>query len=170
MAASKGESGSGEAFDLRRIKRLVELMQEHGLSEVDLRQGDMRIRLSRGALDASLTPAPLSGPVPHGPGATGAHDSPAQQAARAAQPTEPGLLAIKSPMVGTLYLASSPDAEPYVHVGSPVEPDTTVCIIEAMKVFNEIPADCSGRIIAILVDNEQPVDVDKPLFKVDTSK
>jgi acetyl-CoA carboxylase biotin carboxyl carrier protein len=75
---------------------------------------------------------------------------------------------IKSPMVGTFYAASDPDSGPYVKVGDPVGPDTTVCIVEAMKVFNEIPAEVSGKIVAVLVENGEPVEFGQPMFKVDT--
>ena len=79
------------------------------------------------------------------------------------------IVVIKSPMVGTFYGKPNPEAESFVKVGDLVSPDTTVCIVEAMKVFNEIPADLSGRIVAVLVENEEPVEFGKPLFKVDTS-
>jgi acetyl-CoA carboxylase biotin carboxyl carrier protein len=106
--------------------------------------------------------------------APGAASSPAPAAASppAAAPPEDGphIVYIKSPMVGTFYARPKPDAESYVKVGERVGPDTTVCIIEAMKTFNEIPAGVSGVVMAVLAKNEEPVDYDRPLFKVDTSR
>jgi len=97
------------------------------------------------------------------------------EAARAPAPplaasveTEEHIALIKTPMVGTFYAASDPDSGPYVKVGDPVGSDTTVCIVEAMKVFNEIPAEVSGKIVAVLVENGEPVEFGQPLFKVDT--
>ena len=79
------------------------------------------------------------------------------------------IVVVKSPMVGTFYARANPNADPFVKIGDMVEPETTICIIEAMKVFNEIPAETRGKIVAVLVDDEEPVDHGRPLFKVDTS-
>lgn len=165
MADTKSESP--DAFDFRRIRRLVKLMDEHGLSEIELRQGSTRIKLRRGpegvvVPDAGAAPAARS-PLSSSPPAP----SPEQPPLQAEPPEASRYVEIASPMVGTFYSASAPDAEPYVRVGSRVEPDTTVCIIEAMKVFNEIPAEVSGTIVAILVENGEPVEYGKPLFRVD---
>jgi acetyl-CoA carboxylase biotin carboxyl carrier protein len=165
---SDSEAGSGDVFEVDRIRNLVELMKEFDLREIDLRQASQRIRLCRGA-EAS-TPVPPNNP------ATVAHVAPAPAAPQVSDsPTRPpetdlGHIAyVKSPMVGTFYTRANPNVEPYVNVGDHVEPDTTVCIIEAMKVFNEIPAELRGRIVAILAEDEEPVEYGKPLFKVDTS-
>ena len=163
-------SGSEDVFDVDRVRQLVELMKEHDLSEVDLRQSDKRIKLRRGDdnpaptyVQAPLAAAPASAPPPASSAQSSRSFSPA------AEVDEKNIFIIRSPMVGTFYSKPKPEAETYVKVGDHVSAETTVCIIEAMKVFNEIPADCNGKIVAVLVDNEQPVDVDKPLFKVDTS-
>lgn len=153
-----------DIFDVRKIRRLVELMKEHDLSQMDLRQGDMRIQLSRGAVaaggDAVVRPI-VSAPAPV--------SAPAEKlAAPPAAPAEEKIVLIRSPMVGTFYSASSPDAPPYVKVNDHVGPETTVCIVEAMKVFNEIPAEVSGKIVAVLIENGEPVEFGQPLFKVDT--
>ena len=153
-------------FHVRTIKYLVRLMGRHDLTEVDLREGDLRIRLRRGpkgvitsgVAGASTVPsaaAPTPAPQPAAP-SIAPPDAPAKQ-----------LVEIKSPTPGTFYAATGPDAEPYVRIGSKVNPDTVVCIIEAMKVFNEIPAECSGAIVAIMVENQQPVEYGQVLFKVD---
>jgi acetyl-CoA carboxylase biotin carboxyl carrier protein len=152
-------SKSPSPFDVRTIKDLVALMVRHDLTEIDLRDGGLRIRLRRGPKETiTLTPAmPSAPPVPAGP------------VSAAPQKTPPAkeLLTIKSPTPGTFYAAASPDAEPFVRVGSKVTPTTVVCVIEAMKIFNEITADCSGVITEVLVENQQAVEFGQVLFKVD---
>jgi acetyl-CoA carboxylase biotin carboxyl carrier protein len=162
-----GSSSHQDVFDLRRIRRLVELMKEHDLSALDLRQGEMQIRLRRGtepvaalAYGSPPGPAPAGSPLP-GPGGE------AQPEAGASSEAEQ-MAVIRSPMVGTFYAAPDPDSPPYVKVGDHVGPETTVCIVEAMKVFNQIPAEVSGKIAAVLAENGEPVEFGQPLFKVDT--
>jgi acetyl-CoA carboxylase biotin carboxyl carrier protein len=155
--------GAGDVFDVRKIRRLVELMNEHELAEIDLRQADQRIRLRRGGSLSAAPPLESSARV--------AAALPATDAAQAGGATvvdEAHLLLIRSPMVGTFYTSASPESPPYVKVGDRVEPDTTVCIVEAMKVFNEIPAECSGQVVALLVENGEPVEYGQPLFRVST--
>jgi acetyl-CoA carboxylase biotin carboxyl carrier protein len=159
MAGSS--SNSGDIFDVKRIRRLVELMNEHELAEIDLRQADQRIRLRKGGEVSFAPPAPRGAANP----AAAASD-----AAPAAATPETHLALVTSPMIGTFYTAPSPDAPPFVKVGDHVDPTTTVCIIEAMKVFNEIPAETSGQIVAVLVENGAPVEFGQPLFKVDPHK
>lgn len=153
-------SKSPSPFDVRTIKYLVGLMSQHDLNEIDLREGDLRIRLRRGAREI-LVPSPPApqpaAPVSPAPPAP----SPAPEAASAT------LHIIKSPTPGTFYSAPSPDAEPFVRVGSRVSPTTVVCIIEAMKILSEIPAECTGIIKEILVENQQPVEFGQALFKVE---
>lgn len=148
----------GDVFDVKRIRRLVKLMEDHNLGEVDLQQGEQSIRIRRGAEGG--VPIVAAAPVAAAPVAPAAESSPA-----AADDADVKL--IKSPMVGTFYAASSPEAAPYVKVGDPIGPDSTVCVIEAMKVFNEIPAETSGKIVAVLVENGDPVEFGQPLFKVE---
>lgn len=159
---STSGTNSGDVFDLRRIRRLVELMNEHDLAEIDLREADVRIRLRKhldqgaGAAAAGQgLPAALPAERPAGPPAV----APAE---------DEHIEIIRSIMVGTFFAAPNPDAPPFVKVGDHVGPETIVCIIEAMKVFNEIPAGVSGRIVAVLVQNGDPVEYGQPLFKVDT--
>jgi acetyl-CoA carboxylase biotin carboxyl carrier protein len=154
---------SDDVFDVERIRRLVKLMEDHELREIDLRQSEQRIRLCRG-IDADTVVSPTAVPVAPAPVAPG----PAMQEVPPAA-TEENMTIINSPMVGTFYTRANPSADPFVRVGDMVEPDKTVCIIEAMKVFNEIPAEVRGKIVAVLVDDEEPVDHGRPLFKVDTS-
>ncbi len=156
----------GDIFDVKRIRRLVELMNEHELSEIDLRQADLRIRLRKGSDPVFVSgPAAIGGQVrqPASNSDAGAAPSPAKV-------EQDNLTVIKSPMVGTFYAALSPDSPPCVKVGDHVGPQSTVCVIEAMKVFNEIPAEISGQIAAVLVENGEPVEFGQPLFKVDTRK
>ena len=156
--------GGGDIFDVKKVRRLVELMKEHDLAEIDLRQGDQRVRLRRGGEPLVMTAAPASAPrAASTPVSSG--EVPAATPGAGAD-----LAVIKSPMVGTFYTASSPESPPFVKVGAHVGPDTIVCIIEAMKVFNEIPAEMSGTIAAVLVENGAPVEFGQPLFKIDTRK
>lgn len=166
---SGAPSNAGDVFDVKRIRRLVELMKEHDLSEIDLREADTRIRLRRAGDDVvplvqqRATPAPL-------PVATPLSATEASASAGAGTTSEGQIALIKSPMVGTFYTSANPESPPFVKVGDHVGQDTTVCIIEAMKVFNEIPAEISGKIVAVLVDNAEPVEFGQPLFKVDVGK
>ena len=157
-------SSSGDVFDVKKIRRLVQLMKDHDLAEIDLEQGEQRIRLRRGGEVVYQTP-PLQAqpPLP----AAGAESKVEDSAAAAAGDSQ--LAVIKSPIVGTFYTSSGPDSDPFVKVGDHVGSESTVCIIEAMKVFNEIPAEVSGKVAAVLVANGDPVEFGQPLFKVDVS-
>jgi acetyl-CoA carboxylase biotin carboxyl carrier protein len=139
-------------------------MKEHELSEVDLRQAEQRIRLSRGGNSEPVfyappqaAPAPVATPPP-------AAAAPAPEV----QEDESHITYIKSPMVGTFYSKPNPKAESFVKVGDHVNAEKVVCIVEAMKVFNEIPAEINGRVLAVLVEDDEPVDFGRPLFKIDT--
>jgi acetyl-CoA carboxylase biotin carboxyl carrier protein len=164
-----GGSSNQDIFDVRKIRRLVELMNEHDLNEMDIRQGDMRIQLRRTAetvvtgVPAQPGPAPAASPVAPAEPPKETSSAPVESAA-----IEEHISLIKSPMVGTFYAAPDPDSPPYVNVADHVGPDTTVCIVEAMKVFNEILAEVSGKIVAVLVENGEPVEFGQPMFKVDT--
>ncbi len=160
MAASG--PNQGDIFEIKRIRRLVELMNEHDLAEVDLRQGDLRIRLRKGG-------EPIITTAPPRPAAAAAVAPTAEAAPSEARGTE-GLPTINSPMIGTFYGSPSPETPAFVKVGDHVGPTTTVCIIEAMKVFNEIPAEVSGQIVAVLVENGEPVEFGQALFKIDPHK
>ena len=156
---SKGNNPKEDVFSVDRIRSLIELMKEYDLSEVDLKQDEQQIRLVRGAKQVvSAGPvgmavaAPVVAPAaPVGPVADSPH-----------------IKIIKSPMVGTFYTRPNPKSDDFVKVGSSVSADTVVCVIEAMKVFNDIPAEIGGKIVEILAKNEEAVDFERPLFKVDT--
>ncbi len=165
MAGSS--SSTPDIFDVRKIRRLVELMKEHDLNEIDLRQEDMRIQLRRGiASDGGLyPPAAMQAPQVAAPPAA-VHPAAEASAVPVAEAADEYAV-IKSPMVGTFYTASDPESPPFIKVGDHVGPETTVCIVEAMKVFNEIPAETSGKIVSVLGKNGEPVEFGQPLFKVD---
>ncbi len=156
-----GSSSSQDIFDVRKIRRLVELMKEHDLSEIDLRQGEARVQLRRSGQPVGSKPE--TAPAVSAPAAALAPAAKAESGTEAEQ-----IAIIRSPMVGTFYAAPDPDSPPCVKVGDHVGPDTTVCIVEAMKVFNQIPAEVSGKIVAVLVENGEPVEFGQPVFKVDT--
>jgi acetyl-CoA carboxylase biotin carboxyl carrier protein len=146
--------------DVLKIAQLVKLMQRYDLTAIDLGEGPNKIRLRRRGHEAPPPPPPPPPPAHHTGQAT-----PAPTAAPGAPKAAEGIL-IKSPMVGTFYASSAPDAPAFVSVGSVVNPKTIVCIIEAMKVFTDIPAEISGSIAEVLVKNGQPVEFDQPLFRV----
>lgn len=157
-----------DVFDVERIRNLIELMKEHELSEIDLRQDEQRIRLCRGgavgAAPQFVTSLPVPAPAPAAAPPAGGHGAAAPAAA-----AEANMAFVRSPMVGTFYSRPNPNAEPFIKIGDYVDESKTVCIVEAMKVFNEIPAEVRGKVVAMLVRDEDPVDFGKPLFKVDTS-
>jgi acetyl-CoA carboxylase biotin carboxyl carrier protein len=165
---TESDAVQGQVFELDRIRRLIELMQEFDLREVDLRQADQRIRLCRGAEMAPVQFAPQSFAPSAFQFSSGAQGSGGASSAAPKPVDAPNIVIIKSPMVGTFYSKPNPNAAPYVKVGDHVEADKTVCMIEAMKVFNEIPAEIRGKILEVLVHDEEPVEFGKPLFKVDT--
>ena len=161
-----GQDEKNDVFDVRRIRRLVELMQDNDLTEISLQQGDMRIQLKKGSRTA-FVPSGIAGSVsPVLPPIAAVNQT--SPAAAEAIVDESHVAYIKSPMVGTFYTAANPQSPPFVKVGDSVHPEKTVCILEAMKVFNEIQAEMTGKILAILVTNGEPVEYGKPLFKVDT--
>lgn len=161
-AAPRSSDKSTDIFDVKKVRQLIELMQEHDLSELDLKQADNRVRIRRGGEVVAY-----SAPAAALPAARPAAAAPAEPAKGADSAAEARMLVIKSPMVGTFYRASGPDAAPFVKVGDRIGPEKTVCIVEAMKVFNEIPAGVSGQVVAILVENGAPVEFGQPLIKVD---
>jgi acetyl-CoA carboxylase biotin carboxyl carrier protein len=162
MTANSGPV-PGDVFDVRKVRKFIELMNEHDLTEIDLRQGDQRIRLRRGPETVTVATAPA---MPASAAAfSGGQGAPSKDATASAD--EGNAVLIRSPMVGTFYSAANPESPPFVKIGDQVGPETTVCIVEAMKVFNEIPAECSGRIVAMLVQNGDPVEFGQPLFRVE---
>lgn len=168
MANDSKSGNSSDVFNVQKVRKLVELMNEHELSEIVLKQGDQQVRLKRGGEPVQIATAPVAPLTAPQPAAAPA-PAPATPAAAPTTPAAEEGTTINSPMVGTFYLSSSPEAAPFVKVGDQVGPDSTICIIEAMKVFNEIPAECSGKILAVLVENGSPVEFGQPLFKIQAS-
>ncbi|MSQ63337.1 MAG: acetyl-CoA carboxylase biotin carboxyl carrier protein [Betaproteobacteria bacterium] len=141
-------------MDLRKLKKLIDLVQKSGIAELEITEGEERVRIARGGA-VSVTPL-----------ATGAAPAavPTDAAAAATSEGAPEGHIVKSPMVGTFYRAPSPDAKPFVEVGGTVKAGETICVLEAMKLMNEIEADASGTVKAILVENGQPVEYGQALF------
>ena len=157
-------------MDLRKLKKLIDLVEESGIAELEITEGEEKVRISRSgpsaAVNASVVPATaLPAPVPVSPAAPAPAAGPAP-AGGAAEPAPSEGHILKSPMVGTFYRAPSPGAKAFVEVGQTVSEGDTVCIIEAMKLLNEIEADHSGTIKAILVENGQPVEYGHALMVI----
>jgi acetyl-CoA carboxylase biotin carboxyl carrier protein len=154
-------------MDLRKIKKLIDLLEESNLAELEIKEGEEVVRLSRvpkGGITVAAAPAPVHVPAP-------APAAPAPAAAPVAESAEPGSnlpagTVVKAPMVGTFYASASPGAAAFVKVGQQVKAGETLGIIEAMKMFNQIEAEVSGEVKAILVENGQPVEFDQPMFVI----
>jgi acetyl-CoA carboxylase biotin carboxyl carrier protein len=150
-------------MDLRKLKKLIDLVQESGIAELEITEGEEKVKIVKGGA-VSISAAP---PVAAAPAI--AESRPAAPMAPAAAPAAEAAAGqeghvVKAPMVGTFYRSPSPDAKPFVEVGQAVKEGETICIIEAMKLMNEIEADASGVVKAILVENGQPVEYGQPLF------
>ncbi|MDY6978564.1 MAG: acetyl-CoA carboxylase biotin carboxyl carrier protein [Pseudomonadota bacterium] len=151
-------------MDIRKVKKLIELLEESGVAEIEIKEGEESVRISRSGpntpmmMQAPPQPAPAAAPA--------AAPAPAPAATESEEPSLPEGHVVKSPMVGTFYRAPSPGASPFAEVGQQVNAGDTLCIIEAMKLLNQIEADKSGTIKAILVENGQPVEYDEPLFVI----
>jgi acetyl-CoA carboxylase biotin carboxyl carrier protein len=150
-------------MDLRKLKKLIDLVQESGIAELEITEGEEKVKIVKGGAVAVTSAAPAAAMVT--PAAAPAAAAPAPAPAPATEP-EPGQEGhvVKAPMVGTFYRSPSPDAKPFIEVGQAVKEGDTICIIEAMKLMNEIEADASGVVKAILVENGQPVEYGQPLF------
>jgi acetyl-CoA carboxylase biotin carboxyl carrier protein len=151
-------------MDIRKIKKLIELVEESGVSEIEIKEGEETVRISR-KIEAPMMPQQYYLPPQHHQAST----PPAPLPSTPESPVEskiPEGYIVTSPMVGTFYKASSPEAQPFVTVGSQVEVGTVICIIEAMKTLNQIESDKAGVIASILVENGQPVEFGQPLFVI----
>lgn len=152
-------------MDLRKLKTLIDLVSESNISELEITEAEGKVRIVKGGV-ATVAMAPVVAAAPAAPAAVAAAPA-APAASEPAAPAEPAGKVIKSPMVGTFYRAASPGAKPFADVGQQIKEGEPVCIIEAMKIMNEIEADCSGRILRILCENGQPVEFGQPLFIVE---
>ncbi len=149
-------------MDLRKLKKLIDLVQESGIGEIEITEGEEKVRISRQTAPGPMMMAPAMQHLAVGPAGTAT--GPAGAPAAAAEPKGHTL---KSPMVGTFYRAPSPGAPSFVEVGQSVSKGQTLCIIEAMKLLNEIESDVAGTVKAILVENGQPVEYGQPLFLIE---
>jgi len=148
-------------MDIRKIKKLIELLEESGIAELEIHEGEESVRISRNsgvvaAPVAAAAAAPAPAPAPAAPAA----------AAEPSVPAEPEGHLIRAPMVGTFYRAPSPTSKAFVEEGDSVSAGETLCIIEAMKILNQIESDKSGKVVQILVENGQPVEYNQPLFVI----
>lgn len=150
-------------MDIRKVKKLIELLEESGISEIEIREGEESVRISRKSESATqyvVAPShltPPSAPMPASASAP-AEETPVNKI--------PDGHVVTSPMVGTMYRAPAPDQPPFVEIGSKVQAGETLCIVEAMKMLNQIESDKTGTIVAILVENGQPVEFGQPLFVI----
>ncbi|MBV6692124.1 acetyl-CoA carboxylase biotin carboxyl carrier protein [Serratia quinivorans] len=154
-------------MDIRKIKKLIELVEESGISELEISEGEESVRISRAAPAQAYPMMPQAYAMP-------AQPQPALATAVAAAPAEPPAAPaamsghiVRSPMVGTFYRTPSPDAKAFIEIGQKVNAGDTLCIVEAMKMMNQIEADKSGVVKAILVENGQPVEFDEPLVVIE---
>ena len=149
-------------MDIRKVKKLIELLEESGIAEIEIKEGEEAVRISRHSSSAPAAPVHYA-PAPIEPVATAANPPPASS-------TEPEAISghqVTSPMVGTFYEAPSPGAPPFVEVGKKVQVGDILCIIEAMKMLNQIECDKAGTIKAVVAENAQPVEFGQPLFVIE---
>ena len=149
-------------MDIRKIKKLIELVEESGIAEIEIAEGEESVRITR-EIKSPMAAAPVqyAAPAPvAAPAAAPAEAAPAEDAVVSGHQ-------VKSPMVGTFYEASSPGAAPFTEIGKQVKAGDTLCIIEAMKMLNQIESDKSGTVKAVLAENGQPVEFDQPLFVIE---
>ena len=164
MAKSTNPTNS---FDLDQLKKLLQMMEKHGATEVNLESGSERWKVRRGPKEVqTVAMATAPAPVAAAP-AVAATPAPAAAAAAPEESAAKPGVTINSPTVGTFYSAPTPEDPEFVKIGDQVSPDTIVCIVEAMKVFNQIPAELSGRIAEVLVKNGDPVEFGQPLYRVE---
>ncbi len=154
-------------MDLRKLKTLIDLVSESNVSELEITEAEGKVRIVKGPVGAPvavaapvMVAAPAAAPASPAPAAPDAAPAPVEASAQSGH-------LVKSPMVGTFYTSSSPEAKPFVQVGSVVKEGETICIIEAMKILNEIEADKSGTVTRILVDNGQAVEYGQPMFMIE---
>ena len=153
-------------MDLRKIKKLMELLEESGIAEIEVKEGEESIKLSRNVATTSMpVQQMIQQPMPTGQAP--AISAPSEAPKASENPKVEKKNTINSPMVGTFYASSSPEAKPFVTVGQSVKKGDTLCILEAMKMMNQVQAESDGKITEILVDNAEPVEFDQPLFVIE---
>ncbi len=151
---AKPDGADKGSFDLDKFRKLLQLMEKHGVTEANLQKDGESWKVRRGPKQVAVAPEMTSAPS-------------VAAAPVAEAPAPPAGITIDAPTVGTVYLSPTPEEPAFVNVGSTVQPDTTICMIEAMKVFNQIPAEKTGRIVEVLVANGDPVEFGQPLFRIE---
>ena len=151
-------------MDIRKVKKLIELLEESGISEIEISEGEESVRISRypkpgAVMTTAAPPAAAPPPAPAAPAA----------ATPAAEPAAPPMRGqqVTAPMVGTFYSGPAPGAKPFVEIGTEVKPGDTLCVIEAMKMMNQIESEFAGRVVSVLVENGNPVEFGQPLFVIE---
>jgi acetyl-CoA carboxylase biotin carboxyl carrier protein len=149
-------------MDIRKVKKLIELLEESGISEIEISEGEESVRISRypkpGTVTTTAAPAAPAAPAP----AAAAAAAPAEVPAAPVQGQQ-----VTAPMVGTFYSGPAPGAKPFVEIGTEVKPGDTLCVIEAMKMMNQIESEFAGRVVSVLVENGSPVEFGQPLFVIE---
>jgi acetyl-CoA carboxylase biotin carboxyl carrier protein len=158
-------------MDIRKVKKLIELLEESGVSEIEIKEGEESVRISRhptGVVHAFAAPPAYAAPAPATPAGApaGTAGGPAAAVAPAAPAHSPDSI-VTAPMVGTFYAAPAPGAKPFVEIGSEVKPGDVLCIIEAMKMMNQIESDKAGRVVSVLAKNGDPVEFGQTLFIIE---
>ena len=153
-------------MDIRKVKKLIELLDESGIAEIEITEGEESVRISRYSPNAPAAPVAMAAPIAAPAAPVAAAAAPAAAPAAPAEPEEDGF-EVTAPMVGTFYASSSPGAAPYVQVGDRVTEGDTLCIIEAMKMMNQIEADVSGVVKSIRMQNGEPVEFGQTLIVID---
>ena len=155
-------------MDIRKVKKLIELLEESDVEELEISEGEDSVRISRrrGDTVTMAAPAPAPAPQPQAPQPQAGSGGASEQAAEKSEPDEPQGHLVRSPMVGTFYRAPSPTAAAFVEVGQSVHSGDALCIVEAMKMMNQIEADISGTVSQILVEDGEPVEYDQPMFVI----
>ncbi len=153
-------------MDIRKVKKLIELLEESDVAEIEIHEGEESVRISRISSSAPAMVMPAAAPGPAPAPAPAAAPAAADSSATPAEEAEPEGHIIRSPMVGTFYRAPSPTSKPFVEEGTKVSAGDTLCIIEAMKILNQIESDIAGTVQKILVENGQPVEYNQPLFVI----
>jgi len=155
-------------MDIRKVKKLIELLEESNIDEIEIKEGEESVRICRhpAPIAATATTVPIQAPAPAAIAPAAASPQPTAQTPAVSEPAPSNQKTINSPMVGTFYRAPSPTASSFVEVGQTVQVGDVLCIVEAMKMMNQIEADKAGKIESILVENGEPVEFDQPLFSI----
>ena len=155
-------------MDIRKVKKLIELLEESGISEIEISEGEESVRISRYPKPGTVTMStPFATPAPQAPASAPAAAAVASAPAAAPSPSPVRGQQVTAPMVGTFYSGPAPGAKPFVEIGTEVKPGDTLCVIEAMKMMNQIESERAGKVVAVLAKNGEPVEFGQPLFAIE---